>query len=123
MLKRWVQQTVEREGKRLGAIAYIFCSDAHLLSINKAYLHHSYYTDVITFDYSEGTLLAGDIFISLDTVALNAKDYGATFDNELHRVMIHGVLHLCGYADASDAERDTMRQKEDNCLAAYPTTC
>jgi rRNA maturation RNase YbeY len=112
-LKAWVKQVVLDEDKILGDISYIFCSDKYLLSVNKTYLNHDYFTDVITFDYSEKRTVSGDIFISVDTVAVNAKKYKTSFENELYRVMLHGVLHLCGYKDASKSEQLTMRKKED----------
>lgn len=112
-LKMWIKQIVLDETKTLGNISYIFCSDQYLLSVNKTYLNHDYFTDVITFDYSEMPVISGDIFISVDTVAVNAKEYGVSFENELYRVMLHGVLHLCGYKDASKLEQLTMRKKED----------
>lgn len=112
-LKAWIKQVVLDESKTLGDISYIFCSDEYLLSVNKAYLNHNYFTDVITFDYSEMPVVSGDVFISPDTVAINAKEYKVSFENELYRVMVHGVLHLCGYKDASKSEQLTMRKRED----------
>lgn len=117
LLKRWLTGVVAGEQKRVGELSFIFCSDDYLLDINRRYLNHDYYTDVITFDYSEGDLIGGDIFISIDTVMVNAKEYVQTFENELYRVMVHGVLHLCEYKDHSDEEKQLMRAKEDYYLA------
>lgn len=113
ILKLWVKQVAEAEGKSVGDIAYIFCSDEYLLSLNKSYLKHDYYTDVITFDYTDGDFIAGDIFISVDRVRVNAAEYGVSFQSELYRVMIHGILHLCGYQDLAEADSKVMRGKED----------
>lgn len=115
-LKTWLRQVAETENKKVGDIAYIFCDDEYLLSLNKTYLKHDYYTDVITFEYSNGNVISGDIFISVDTVQANAEMYKVTFQSELYRVMVHGVLHLCGYCDATDAEREVMREKENTYL-------
>lgn len=112
-LKSWIKQVAIDEEKVLGDISYIFCSDDYLLSVNKTYLNHDYLTDVITFDYSEPPIISGDIFISVDTVRVNANKYNVSFENELYRVMLHGVLHLCNYKDASKSEQLTMRKKED----------
>lgn len=112
-LKEWLKQVVLGEAKMLGDITFIFCSDQYLLSVNKTYLNHDYFTDVITFDYSTMPVIAGDIFISVDTVYINAREYKVSFENELCRVMLHGVLHLCGYKDALKSEQLTMRKKED----------
>jgi rRNA maturation RNase YbeY len=113
VLKAWFRQVAEAEGKTIGNIACIFCSDEYLLALNKSYLMHDYYTDVITFDYSAGNIIAGDIFISVDSVRVNAAEYGVSFHNELCRVMVHGVLHLCGYHDSTKAERSVMEAKEN----------
>lgn len=114
-------QTVERraeflagnENKKLGDVALIFCSDEYLLSINEEFLDHSYYTDIVTFDYSENSFISGDLFISVERVRDNATQYGITFYNELYRVIFHGLLHLAGYNDKTDAEQAEMRAKED----------
>ncbi len=116
-LKAWIKLAVAAEGKTPGDVSFIFCSDEYLLSVNKTYLKHDYFTDVITFDYSEPPVVSGDVFISVDTVAENAGEYGASFENELHRVMLHGVLHLCGYGDATKSEKEKMREREDFYLA------
>ncbi len=97
-------------------IAIILCSDEYLLDINKKFLSHDYYTDIITFDYTEGKRISGELYISIDRVKENAKQLGVSFPNELHRVMIHGVLHLCGYKDKTRKDREMMRTKEDQKL-------
>ena len=116
---KWLKGAIELENKRLGDISIIFCSDDYLLEINKQYLSHDYYTDVITFNYCEDDVISGDIFISVDTIAANAKEYGASFDNELCRVMVHGALHLVGYDDDCERNQLIMRQKEDFYLERY----
>ena len=105
----------------LGAISFIFCNDDYLLDVNRKYLNHDYYTDIITFDYREGDILSGDIFISLDTVRSNAKEFGSTFKDELHRVIVHGVLHLIGFNDKSEEESLVMRENENKCLELLKT--
>jgi len=118
-IKLRIQSLVTLENKGVGEIAFIFCSDDELLQINQQYLKHDYYTDVITFDYSENTDVSGDIFISIDTVRANAKEYNQSFDEELHRVMAHGILHLCGYKDKTSTQKKTMREKEDFYLSKF----
>ncbi len=117
-VSNWIKSVAEGYDCKIGEIAYIFCSDTRILEVNKQYLGHDYFTDIITFDYSEGKRISGDIFISLDTVANNAKEYGVTFDNELMRVMIHGVLHLTGQGDKTDKEFREMKDKENKALSA-----
>jgi rRNA maturation RNase YbeY len=112
-IRKWINATILSEDKTPGDINYIFCSDRYLLELNRSALDHDYYTDIITFDYCEGELISGDLFISIDRVEDNAKDIGTAFIDELHRVMIHGVLHLCGYKDKSQKEEKIMREKED----------
>lgn len=102
--------------EKCGDIAYIFCSDEKILEVNKAYLQHDYYTDVITFDYTEGDKISGDIFISVDTVRSNAEQFGTDYDEELHRIVIHGVLHLCGINDKGPGEREMMTRHENEAL-------
>jgi len=119
-VSRWIAETAAAEGRRRGAIAVGFCSDDYLLAMNRQYLGHDYLTDIITFDYGEGATISGDLFIGVDTVARNAADYGVPFETELHRVIIHGVLHLCGYPDKSADEAHRMRSKEDFYLARKP---
>ncbi len=112
-IRNWVKKIVELEKKSLGTINYIFVSDEYLLKLNNESLKHDYYTDIITFDYSENSMISGDLFISIDRVIDNAKQLNVLFIDELHRVMIHGVLHLCGYGDKSAKEEKIMRSKED----------
>ena len=113
----WIKAVAEEYGKKAGDISYIFCDDAKILEINRTYLHHDFYTDIITFDYSEGDRISGDIFIGIDTVRSNAEKYGTNFDEELHRVIIHGILHLCGLKDKSEADSKKMREAEDKALS------
>lgn len=113
----WVKAVAASYGKRVGEIAYIFVDDEKILEVNRQYLGHDYYTDIITFDYCEGDLISGDLFISLDTVRTNAEQVGATYEEELHRVIIHGILHLCGINDKGPGEREIMEAAEDKALA------
>ena len=113
---RWLKAVAESEGKKLGDISVIFCSDNYLLEVNKKYLKHDYYTDIITFDYCEGSKLSGDLFISVDSVRANAAFYETEFHVELRRVIVHGLLHLMGYDDHSDEDITQMRAKENACL-------
>lgn len=112
-ITRWIKETITSEGKTLGDISFIFCSDTYLLEVNKQYLNHDYFTDIITFDYVEGNLISGDIFISCDRVKENAAEFKTGFDNELFRIIIHGVLHLLGYKDKSKKDKLLMTEKED----------
>jgi probable rRNA maturation factor len=109
----WVERVIQSEEKCLGELSYIFCDDHYLLEINQNYLNHDSLTDIISFDYSEGDLISGDVFISIERVQENARDFNLTFVEELKRVMIHGVLHYCGYKDKSNEEETLMRAKED----------
>ena len=113
----WVKAVAASYGKRVGEIAYIFVDDEKILEVNRQYLGHDYYTDIITFDYCEGDVISGDLFISLDTVRTNAEQVGATYEEELHRVIIHGILHLCGINDKGPGEREIMEAAEDMALA------
>lgn len=113
----WVKAVAASYGKRVGEIAYIFVDDEKILEMNRQYLGHDYYTDIITFDYCEGDVISGDLFISLDTVRTNAEQMGATYEEELHRVIIHGILHLCGINDKGPGEREIMEAAEDKALA------
>ena len=115
-IKQWIKQVIETKGKKTGNITYIFCDDEYLLEVNKQYLQHDYYTDVITFDYVENDLISGDIFISTDRVRENALAFGSSETEELHRVIIHGVLHLLGLKDKSEKEASQMRQAENEAL-------
>ena len=110
---KWLKFVAQHEGCKLGDISVIFCSDPYILDVNKKYLQHEYYTDIITFDYCEGDVLSGDLFISVDSVRENASFYGTDFENELNRVIVHGVLHLIGYDDHTEEDIAVMRSKED----------
>lgn len=116
-IRQWIRDAIAKEGLQAGVIQYIWCSDISLLRINKEYLQHDELTDIITFDYRDGDTVSGDIFISLERVKDNARTFKTTYTNELHRVMIHGVLHLCGYKDKSAAEQREMTEKEDYYLS------
>ena len=113
----WIERVVGGYGKRVGEVHYIFCSDERILEVNRQFLGHDYYTDIITFDYTEGKHISGDLFISLDTVRSNAEQLGVTYGNELHRVVIHGILHLCGINDKGPGEREVMEAAENRALA------
>lgn len=115
-IKQWIKDIVTREDKKLGEISYIFCDDNKILEVNKQYLSHDYFTDIITFDYVEKDIISGDIIISIDRVKENSNSFNSSFDDELHRVIIHGVLHLIGYNDKTDKEQQLMREKENECL-------
>ena len=119
----WVKAVAASYGKRVGEIAYIFVDDEKILEVNRQYLGHDYYTDIITFDYCEGDVISGDLFISLDTVRTNAERVGATYEEELHRVIIHGILHLCGINDKGPGEREIMEAAEDKALALRTSWC
>lgn len=119
-IRNWVKQVAEQHGKRVGAIAYIFCNDEKILEVNRQYLQHDYYTDIITFDYTEGNKISGDLFISLDTVRTNAEQFEQPYERELHRVIIHGILHLCGINDKGPGEREIMEAEEEKALALLP---
>lgn len=113
----WIKTVAETYKKKIGAICYIFCSDEKILEVNKQYLQHDYYTDIITFNYNEGDTLSSDIYISLDTVRTNSEQLGTDYNEELHRVIIHGVLHLCGLNDKTEGEQDEMTKCENKALA------
>lgn len=117
----WIESVISNEGSLCGPICYFFCSDEYILQTNKTYLNHDYYTDIITFDYTNNNVISGDLVISLDTVATNALKFKKDFEDELSRVMIHGILHLLGYKDKTDAELTIMRRKEDEALHLLPT--
>lgn len=110
--EQWIDAVIESEGKEPGEINYIFCDDEYLHNINMQYLNHDTLTDIISFDYCIGDLISGDIFISIERVQDNAKDYEVSFNEELLRVLAHGVLHYCGYKDKTDKEAELMRTKE-----------
>ena len=115
----WIHACMDREKRKIGNVNVIFCDDEYLLEINQQHLNHDYYTDIITFDYSNEVQLNGDIFISIDRVADNAFEYSSTFTEELSRVIIHGFLHMVGYGDKTAEAEKIMRQKEDECLEMY----
>lgn len=110
---KWIKSTILSEGKRVGDISFIFCSDNYLLEVNKTYLDHDYFTDIITFDYVEGTLINGDIFISVDRVLDNSVEFKTTPEDEMNRILIHGILHLVGYKDKNKKDKLLMTEKED----------
>ena len=116
----WVKAVAESYGKQVGDVAYIFCDDEKILEVNRQYLNHDYYTDIITFDYCTDNTVSGDLFISLDTVHSNAEAFGKTYEEELHRVIIHGILHLCGINDKGPGEREIMEAAENKALAIRP---
>lgn len=113
LTSQWLKLVAQAESKKLGAVSVIFCSDNYLLDINKKYLNHDYFTDIITFDYCEGDLISGDLFISIDSVKDNSDFYKSCFEDELNRVIVHGVLHLIGYDDHTESDVAVMRSKED----------
>ena len=115
-IKNWLTDIIQSQGKHVGTIGYLFCDDEFVLEANQRYLNHDTYTDIITFDYVEGDLVSGDIMISVDRVGENAKTFGVSFDDELHRVIAHGVLHLLGQGDKSEEEAKEMRRKEEEAL-------
>jgi probable rRNA maturation factor len=121
LIRSWLQRVAKKESKSISALNYVFCSDEYLLSMNKEHLQHDTYTDIITFGYSakNSPEITGDIFISIDRVKENAKTYSTNFQNELRRVMSHGLLHLCGYKDKNKADKEIMRTKEDAALSTY----
>jgi probable rRNA maturation factor len=113
LFSSWISRVILSENKKEGDINYIFCDDEYILEINKQYLDHDYYTDIISFDYSVGNELHGDVFVSIDRVKENAQDFNVSFNEELKRVLIHGILHYAGYKDKSEDDEILMRQKED----------
>lgn len=115
----WIQSVIESEGKKLEEISYIFCDDDYLLDINMKYLDHDTYTDIISFDYSVGNILQGDIYISTERVEENSREFNVSFEEEIRRVIIHGVLHLCGYKDKSEEETSLMRLKEEEKIKLF----
>lgn len=115
-ISTWIKQVVANYVCKVGDVTFIFCTDEKILELNKQYLQHDYYTDIITFDYTEGKKISGDIFVSLDTVATNSQKFKTSFEQELYRVLIHGVLHLCGQEDKSAVDRAEMTRKENEAL-------
>ena len=120
-LKKWIKEVIESHKKRVGKIEYIFCSDEYLLDMNKKYLKHDYYTDVITFDYTTPHSVAGDIFISWEMVRNNAEDVGTTAEHELLRILAHGLLHLTGQGDKTPESKEEMTRKEEQALLIMTT--
>lgn len=116
-INEWISKVVKSHNRELGELAYIFCSDEKILEVNNEYLQHDYYTDIITFDYTEGQIISGDMFISLDTVRTNAELFKTNYDEELLRVIVHGVLHLCGFGDKTEDEESKMRELENKALS------
>ncbi len=116
-VSNWIKDIASKYNKRVGELSYLFCDDNKILEVNRQYLQHDFYTDIITFDYSERNKISGDIFISLDTVRSNAQLFDTNFIDELHRVIIHGVLHLCGIDDITDEQEREMRKAEEEALA------
>ena len=119
-VRQWVEQVARTHGRRVGQINYIFVNDERILEVNLEFLQHDYFTDIITFDYDEADIISGDLYISLDTVRTNAALVGATYAQELHRVIIHGILHLCGINDKGPGEREIMEMNENQALALLP---
>ena len=112
----WIRAVAATYGKRVGDVNYIFCNDERILEVNREYLQHDYYTDIITFDYTEDDVISGDLFISLDTVKTNSEQFATGYDEELHRTIIHGILHLCGINDKGPGEREIMEAAENRAL-------
>ena len=113
----WIRAVAASYGKKVGEVGYLFVDDEKILEVNREYLGHDYYTDIITFDYDEGDVINGDLVISLDTVRTNAEQFHKDYDEELHRVIIHGILHLCGLNDKGPGEREIMEEAENRALA------
>ena len=112
----WIRRVAASYDKKVGDVGYIFCNDERILEVNREYLQHDYYTDIITFDYTEGDTIGGDLFISLDTVKTNSEQFGTGYEEELHRTIIHGILHLCGINDKGPGEREIMEAAENRAL-------
>lgn len=121
VLQGWISSVAQLYGRGVGEISYIFCNDEKILEVNRQYLEHDYYTDIITFDYSRPKRISGDMFISLDTVLSNAELFNRAYREELLRVVIHGVLHLCGIKDKSETEREEMELAENQALSILPS--
>lgn len=118
-VERWLGEVAAAHGRRVGNVNYLFCDDEEILRVNREFLHHDYFTDIITFDYSRRDKIGGDIFLSLDTVRSNAEDIGVEYECELLRVIAHGVLHLCGIDDKGPGEREIMESHEDEALRLW----
>lgn len=117
LTRKWLTMVASSEIRKIGNISIIFCSDNYILDVNQKYLQHDYFTDIITFDYCEGDRLSGDLFISIDSVRENSIEYGTEFEDELNRVIVHGILHLIGYDDHNDDDISMMRSKENYYLS------
>jgi probable rRNA maturation factor len=118
-ISNWISDVIKSENKKVGEINYIFCDDEYLLQINQEHLQHDFYTDIISFDYTVGNEINGDVFVSVERVKDNALDFNVSFEEELKRVLVHGVLHYCGYKDKSEADVLLMRSKEDEKIAMF----
>lgn len=116
IVSSWIKSVANLHQKKVADVAYVFCNDDRILEVNKEYLRHDYYTDIITFDYTEGDVISGDIFISVDTVKSNSEQFGTSYMEELHRIIIHGILHLCGINDKGPGEREAMTRHENVAL-------
>lgn len=121
LVTNWIKEVAQLYDKKVGDLSFIFCSDEKILEINNEYLQHDYYTDIITFDYTEDAIISGDIFISLDTVKSNSEQFATDYIQELHRIIIHGILHLCGINDKGPGEREHMTECENKALALLPS--
>ena len=119
IISAWIKEVVSLENKILGNINYVFCSDTYLLEVNRKYLNHDYFTDIITFDYVDNKSISGDIFISIDRVAENSNKYNVSVSDELKRVLVHGVLHLLGFKDKTARQKNEMAKKEDEYLSLF----
>ena len=123
IVSKWLKRVVLKFGYITGDMSYIFCSDEYLKEINSKYLDHDYYTDIVTFDYKEGNVISGDMFISVDRVIENSVLYNCNLEDEFLRVIVHGVLHLIGFNDSNETEKLTMREKENECIFMYKEIC
>ena len=121
LVERWIEQVAKSHDRVLGPLTYVFCNDEKIIEVNREFLQHDYYTDIITFDYDEDDVINGDLVISLDTVRTNAEQFAKSYDDELHRVIIHGILHLCGINDKGPGEREIMEANEDRALDLLAT--
>ena len=121
LLKAWIKEFVSNHGKKVGELAFVFCSDDKILEVNQGFLQHDYYTDIITFDYCEGEIISGDIFISVERVLENASLHQVNYTTELLRVLSHGVLHLIGFQDKEEKNKVEMTRNEDLCMSLFFT--
>lgn len=120
-VREWIRRVAGSYGKRVGTVSYVFCTDGKILEVNRQFLKHDYYTDIITFDYTSGKKVSGDIYISLDTVRTNSEQFHTRYEEELYRTIIHGILHLCGINDKGPGEREVMEACEDKALEEWRT--